>query len=55
MFFLALQPISRKTEGRINLRYVQVVYRSVYVNFVHIHFLVNNLNKNSSFKIEILY
>ena len=26
LFFLALQPISRKTEGRVNLRYVQVVY-----------------------------
>ena len=26
MFFLALQPISRITEGRVNLRYVQVVY-----------------------------
>jgi len=26
LFFLALQPISRKTECRVNLRYVQVVY-----------------------------
>jgi len=26
LFFLALQPILRKTEGRVNLRYVQVVY-----------------------------
>ena len=30
LFFLALQPISRKTEGRVNLRYVQVVYRRLY-------------------------
>ena len=28
LFFLALQPILRKTEGRVNLRYVQVVYRN---------------------------
>jgi len=27
LFFLALQPISRKTECRVNLRYVQVVYK----------------------------
>ena len=27
LFFLALQPISRKTECRVNLRYVQVVHR----------------------------
>jgi len=26
LFFLAFQPISRKTECRVNLRYVQVVY-----------------------------
>ena len=26
LFFLALQPILRKTECRVNLRYVQVVY-----------------------------
>ena len=26
LFFLASQPISRKTECRVNLRYVQVVY-----------------------------
>ena len=26
LFFLALQPISRKTECHVNLRYVQVVY-----------------------------
>ena len=26
LFFLASQPISCKTEGRVNLRYVQVVY-----------------------------
>jgi len=26
LFVLAVQPISRKTEGRVNLRYLQVVY-----------------------------
>ena len=31
LFFLALQPILRKTEGRVNLRYVQVVYWLIYV------------------------
>ena len=29
LFFLALQPISRKTECRVNLSYVQVVYSQV--------------------------
>ena len=30
LFFLALQPISRKTECSVNLRYVQVVYNILY-------------------------
>ena len=34
LFFLALQLISRKTEGRVNLRYVQVVYR-IKMDVVH--------------------
>ena len=32
LFFLALQPISRKTECRINLRYVQEVYTKIPVS-----------------------
>jgi len=34
LFFLALQPISRKTEGRVNLRYVQVVYKVATISTV---------------------
>ena len=30
LFFLALQPISRKRECRVNLRYVQVVYNALH-------------------------
>jgi len=29
VFFLALQPISRKTECRVNLHYLQVVYSAI--------------------------
>jgi len=29
LFFLALQPISRKTECQVNLRHVRVVYTSM--------------------------
>ena len=35
LFFLALQPILRKTEGRVNLRYVQVGLYADVINTDH--------------------